>query len=101
MKSTLHPLALAIAAAATTIAVTVPAAAEDQSWLCKNFPSTCASEDNPGGLPGHTSGSAGESMTRGLSDDSEAPAAAAPPPSPAPATDAAPAAPKDDKSPAP
>ncbi|HKZ97089.1 MAG TPA: hypothetical protein VJ045_08925 [Hyphomicrobiaceae bacterium] len=71
-------------------------AADDESWLCKYFPKYCASESDPGGLPGNTSGSGSgpdSGETRGMSTDAPEPPAA----SPAEPTTTTPAEPDTDK----
>lgn len=72
-------------------------AAENQSWLCKYFPSACGSEESPGGLPGHGAGGAGgapsapdENAARSVYPD----AMGAPEPQPLPSEAAPPPEPK-------
>lgn len=65
-------------------------AADDQGWLCKYLPKYCASDDDPGGLPGHSQDKASESdslgASRGLTPDDEEAKPAAPAPAAAPPT---------------
>jgi hypothetical protein len=84
-----NAIAVPALAAVLALAAGSNANAEGQSWICQYIPSACASEDDPGGMPGHAKeGSASESMatSRGVApaDDAE-PAPAAPTSAPKPA----------------